>query len=1102
MACPYKPGSPSAQQQTHGSVNEDAIVPIPQPPTHWFTGNLPEMDPSFPLSSYWRLAAVYGDIFKLDLVARKTVILSSYELINEVMDESRFRKYPSGPLQELRALLGDGLFTAYWNEENWGKAHRILMPVFGPIQIRKMFPDMLGLVSQLVLKLDRMGPDNEIVPADDFTRLAFDMIGICGFGYRFNSFYRDEIHPFAREMAAALIEAGKRANRSSVENYVRVKSAEELSKNIHSMWQLCDELVAERKRNPKPEARDLLNTMLNASDPQTGEKLPDENIRFNMVTFLVAGHETTSGTLSFLFYMLLKHPETYHKAQQEVDRVLGDGVMKPEYLTQLKYIEACIRETMRVQGPIGVLNIQPIEDTVIGGKYRVSADETLACSIQGLHHDRRVWGEDADVFRPERLLDGGWEKLPPNVWKPFGNGARACIGRFFAEQEMIIATAMILQRFQVTMVDPSYNLRLKSTLTVKPDGFKIKVTRRPGKSLMVGIPGNIQTDINKTSQGGREAVATPFKGTGAGQSLLILYGSNAGTCKYLAEDLDMAARNRGFKTTVKTMDEGTEQLFQDMPVVIITPSYEGKPADNAKKFVAWLEAGKLDSLKGVQYAVFGSGNSEWMNTFHRIPKLVDETMSKLGAKRIIQAQFVDAKEDATGPWEDWRDELLAHFSRRSLPVISAVPELEVTVQPPETADLLAGEQLSTGLVKVNKQIAGPEVGSAKKHIEIELPEGVTYEPGDYLAVLPTNPPDLIRRAATQFTLNLDDIVTIKGTSKAFLASDRPSTVIEILGTRVELATPASKRQIEAISKTADEIDQRKLQALISTEDAFMKEVIEKRVSVLDLLEDQPSAKLSFAAYLDMLRPLTPRQYSISSSPLAALSAKAETASLTYDVHTAPARSGHGRQFQGVASTYLASRPVGSRIRCVVRRSNTGFHLPADPSTPLIMVAAGTGLAPMRGFIQQRACIAAANNSNLNNALGPALLYFGCRDYELDFLYAEELREWEKLGAVEVRPAFSRRAPPPDAVSISEKGEGEKAYKYTHERMWAEQEELRDLFRRGAKIFVCGSASKLAKSTNEVVKRIWRVAFPEKSEEDAQRWLEGIREVRYVSDVFD
>ncbi|KAI1127439.1 cytochrome P450 [Nemania abortiva] len=1067
MECPYKPGNAAAPQQQH-DTNENAIVPIPQPPPHWFTRNLPEMDPAFPVSSFWRLAPIYGDIFKLDLVTRTSIVISSWELVNEVMNESRFEKSTTGPLKELRVLLGDGLFSANGSEANWGKAHRVLMPIFGPLAIKKMFPQMQDMISQLVLKL------------------AFDMIGLCGFGYRFNSFYRDEIHPFAQQMSKALIEAGKRANRTAVENYIRVKSAEELQNNVNLMWALCDELVAERKRNPKPELKDILNTMLNVSDPLTGEKLSDENIRFNMVTLLVAGHETTSGTLSFLFYYLLKNPSAYHKAQQEVDRVVGDGVFKPEHLSQLKYIEASVRETMRVQGPIGVINLKPIKDTVIGGKYRVTTNDIITCNIQGLHHDRRVWGDDADLFRPERMLDGGFENMPPNAWKPFGNGARGCIGRFFAEQEMIMATTMLLQRFQFTMVDPSYDLRMKATLTVKPVGFQMRATRRPGKSMMVGIPDGLQATDDKA--GGHETASKPLEKIGVGQSLLILYGSNAGTCKYFAEDLETAARDRGFNATVKTMDEGTEQLSKDVPVAIITPSYEGKPADNARKFVAWLEAGRPDSLKDVRYAVFGSGNSEWAATFHRIPKLVDEVMDKLGAKRFIPTKLVDMKEDLNGPWEDWRDELLAFFSGKSQSAATIAPELEVSVEKPQTVDMLAGGLISTGLVKENKQIAGPEVGSAKKHMEIELPADATYEPGDYLVVLPTNPVDLIRRAASRFGLSLDDIVTVKGTSKAFLTSGGPSTVIEILGARVELGTPASKRQVEAIAKTAEGSEAHKLQGLISSADVFKAEVIDKRMSVLDILEDHPGAELSFAAYLDMLRPLTPRQYSISSSPLTTSPEQSVIASLTYDVHAAPARSGNGRMFQGVASTYLATHGVGSRIRCFVRRSNTGFHLPNDLKTPIIMVAAGTGLAPMRGFIQQRACVAATNKE----ALGPALLYFGCRDYELDFLYADELRAWESQGVVQVRPAFSRRGP--DGA--------QKHHKYTHERMWEEREEIRDLFRQGAKIFVCGSASKLAKSTNEVTMRIWREAFPDKTEQDAQKWLEGIREVRYVSDVFD
>jgi cytochrome P450/NADPH-cytochrome P450 reductase len=314
----------------------------------------------------------------------------------------------------------------------------------------------------------------------------------------------------------------------------------------------------------------------------------------------------------------------------------------------------------------------------------------------------------------------------------------------------------------------------------------------------------------------------------------------------------------------------------------------------------------------------------------------------------------------------------------------------------------------------------------------------------------------------------------------------------VLGTRVELSTPASKRQIEAIAKTATEEDQKALHAMISSDEVFKNEVISKRMSILDILEDFPSSKLSFGAYLDMLKPLAPRQFSISSSTYGTdpKTAKGEDvpvmASITYDVHIAPARSGNGRIFRGVASNYLAASDPGSKIRCFVRPSNTSFHLPEDVTKPIIMVAAGTGIAPMRGFIQERACLAEVGERQL----GPALLYYGCRDSERDFLYKDQLAEWEKLGAVTMRPTFSRKGP-------------EGTPKYVYQRMWDDREELAALFREGgAKIFVCGSANKLARSVAETVMKIWLERNPDKTEKEAEEWLDSIREERYVTDVFE
>jgi cytochrome P450 / NADPH-cytochrome P450 reductase len=403
--------------------------------------------------------------------------------------------------------------------------------------------------------------------------------------------------------------------------------------------------------------------------------------------------------------------------------------------------------------------------------------------------------------------------------------------------------------------------------------------------------------------------------------------------------------------------------------------------------------------------------------------------------------------------------------------------------------------------------------------------------GDYLVVVPYNPRESVRRVLNRFELHPDDQIQISGTNKEFLtvcfvlilvsnnskfilltvANDiqsghnGPITVYELIGTRVELATPASQRQVAFLASLATGGDAEKLKALAG-DDQYKKEILGGRFSVIDLLEDYPSIKLTFSSFLDMLQPLAPRQYSISSSPLAApavpalssqyqlrgdedVGAKTSmTASLTYDVFTAEAFSGHGRQFNGVSSTYLSMLTPGSRLRCFVRKTNTPFRLPNDPKTPVIMVAAGTGIAPMRAFIQERASISASRPGG-SEVLGPAVLYFGCRDFEEDFLYKEELAAWETQGVVKVRPAYSKKAPEGQSTS------------HVDQVIWSDREELKGMFADGARILVCGSAARLGRSTQDVFMRIYGEVQPEATKEEAQAWLLKQKEERYVSDVF-
>lgn len=271
---------------------------------------------------------------------------------------------------------------------------------------------------------DRYGPEYEIDCNEDLTRLTFDTIGLCAFDYRFNEFYTDEPHPFAKQLHETLIESGKRANRPDFVNKLNYRTEQRRQENISKMWELCDKIVRDREENPKPEATDVLNVMLYGVDRETGEKLPRSNVRFQIGTFLGAGYESTSSSLSFLYYHLCDNPEVLLKAQQEVDEVVGDKVLAVSMLPKLVYINACMKESLRMNPPVNLLNRTALKDTVLAGKYLIKKGQSVSAILRHVHRDPRIWGRDADVFRPERMLNGGFEAIPPGGFKPVSHLSR------------------------------------------------------------------------------------------------------------------------------------------------------------------------------------------------------------------------------------------------------------------------------------------------------------------------------------------------------------------------------------------------------------------------------------------------------------------------------------------------------------------------------------------------------------------------------------------------------------------------------------------------------------------------------------------------------
>jgi cytochrome P450/NADPH-cytochrome P450 reductase len=235
--------------------------------------------------------------------------------------------------------------------------------------------------------------------------------------------------------------------------------------------------------------------------------------------------------------------------------------------------------------------------------------------------------------------------------------------------------------------------------------------------------------------------------------------------------------------------------------------------------------------------------------------------------------------------------------------------------------------------------------------------------------------------------------------------------------------------------------------------------------------------LPFEEYLDMLPPLRPRYYSISSSPLAG----GETCSITAGVLQGPARSGTGT-FSGVCSGHLSLLPVDGTVFVFVRRPTIPFRLPDNPHVPLVMVAAGTGLAPFRGFLQERAVL-----QDQGVPVAESMLFFGCRAPELDLLYADELRDYEQRGLVRVVHAFSRASDGPR--------------RYVQEAMLDSADQVWQLLQAEAVVLVCGNAATIAPGVRASLARIFRDRTGA-GEPDAAAWLAGLRAAdRFVEDIW-
>ncbi|MDH6565976.1 cytochrome P450 [Streptomyces sp. SAI-208] len=471
---------------------------IPRPPRRLpLLGDVLGVNRATPIQDSLRFARRLGPIYRRRAFNREFVFTWGADLVADLADESRFAKHVGLGVANLRPVAGDGLFTAYNHEPNWQLAHDVLAPGFSREAMEAYHPMMLAVAGRLTDHWDReLAAGRSVDVPGDMTKLTLETIARTGFGHDFGSFERDRPHPFVTAMVGTLTYA-QRLNSVPFPALLR-GAARRNADDIAYLNRMVDDLV--RARRATGGDGDLLDRMLETAHPETGERLSPENVRRQVITFLVAGHETTSGALSFALHYLSRHPEVAARARAEVDRVWGSAEV-PGYdqVAKLRYVRRVLDESLRLWPTAPAFAREAVEDTVLAGQHPMRRGAWTLVLTPMLQRDPEVWGADAERFDPDRFDPKAVRARPPHVFKPFGTGARACIGRQFALHEATLVLGLLLRRYELR-ADPGYRLSVTERLTLMPEGLRLHLERRQAGSAApapVAGPGEVSVPASR-----------------------------------------------------------------------------------------------------------------------------------------------------------------------------------------------------------------------------------------------------------------------------------------------------------------------------------------------------------------------------------------------------------------------------------------------------------------------------------------------------------------------------------------------------------------------------------------------------------------------------